>query len=110
MAGLWAAEALGGEGLWEARGYGWRGFRAGAPGGRGAPGSCLAKAKANFFPYDIDFPQDAATYRFFNDKTFVDALFEKKDEEKKGSPSEGKSKILESFDTPINPIPSFEYK
>ncbi|KAG8079123.1 hypothetical protein GUJ93_ZPchr0007g4179 [Zizania palustris] len=34
--------------------------------------SCLAKA--NFFPYGIDFPQGAATGRFCNGKTFVDAL------------------------------------
>ncbi|KAG8083357.1 hypothetical protein GUJ93_ZPchr0015g6798 [Zizania palustris] len=36
--------------------------------------SCLAKA--NFFPYtyDIDFPRGAATGRFCNGNTFVDAL------------------------------------
>ncbi|KAG8048556.1 hypothetical protein GUJ93_ZPchr0009g1843 [Zizania palustris] len=82
----------------------------GTSGGRGAPSGCLAKAKANFFPYGIDFPQGTATCWFFNGKTFIDALFEKNDKEKKGSPTGGKSEILESFDTPSTPIPSFEYK
>ncbi|KAL5197163.1 hypothetical protein ABZP36_000675 [Zizania latifolia] len=41
---------------------------------------------------------------------WLGGLFGKKDEEKKGSPSGGKSEILESFDTPSTPIPSFEYK
>jgi len=36
-------------------------------------------------------------------------LFGKKEEEKASS-SGGKSEILESFDTPSTPIPSFEYK
>uniref|UniRef100_A0A8I6XE92 Uncharacterized protein n=1 Tax=Hordeum vulgare subsp. vulgare TaxID=112509 RepID=A0A8I6XE92_HORVV len=33
-----------------------------------------------------------------------------KEEEKKSSGNEGKSEILESFDTPIPPVPSSEYK
>ncbi|EEC82409.1 hypothetical protein OsI_26789 [Oryza sativa Indica Group] len=38
------------------------------------------------------------------------SLFGKKEEEKKASPSGGKSEMLESFDTPSTPIPTFEYK
>ncbi|KAG8084070.1 hypothetical protein GUJ93_ZPchr0010g8985 [Zizania palustris] len=106
IGGLQAAglRAVGGGGA-----LGGGGFEGGCSSG-GASGGYLAKAKANFFPYSIDFPQGAATCRFFNGKTFADALFEKKDEEKKGSPSGGKSEILESFDTPNTLIPSFEYK
>lgn len=37
-------------------------------------------------------------------------LFGRKEEEKKPSAGGGKSEILESFDTPSSPIPSFEYK
>ncbi|WVZ66639.1 hypothetical protein U9M48_015829 [Paspalum notatum var. saurae] len=37
-------------------------------------------------------------------------LFGKKEEEKKPSTGGGKSEMLESFDTPSTPIPSFEYK
>ncbi|KAL6841693.1 hypothetical protein ACP4OV_028205 [Aristida adscensionis] len=38
------------------------------------------------------------------------SLFGKKEEEKKPAPGGGTSEILESFDTPSTPIPSFEYK
>uniref|UniRef100_A0ACD5YWQ1 Uncharacterized protein n=2 Tax=Avena sativa TaxID=4498 RepID=A0ACD5YWQ1_AVESA len=37
-------------------------------------------------------------------------LFQKKEEEKKPSGSGGKSEMLESFDSPSPPIPSFDYK
>ncbi|KAG8083503.1 hypothetical protein GUJ93_ZPchr0015g6936 [Zizania palustris] len=59
---------------------------------------------------DSDTCGGIATCWFCNGKTFVNALFGKKDEEKNGSPSRGKSEILESFDMPSTPILSFDYK
>jgi import inner membrane translocase subunit TIM17 len=41
---------------------------------------------------------------------WLGGLFGKKEEEKKAGAGGGKSEILESFDTPSTPIPSFEYK
>ncbi|CAL5071867.1 unnamed protein product [Urochloa decumbens] len=41
---------------------------------------------------------------------WLGGMFGKKEEEKKAGAGGGKSEILESFDTPSSPIPSFEYK
>ncbi|CAM0906661.1 unnamed protein product [Alopecurus aequalis] len=42
--------------------------------------------------------------------SWLGGLFNKKEEEKKPSGNAGKSEMLESFDTPSPPIPSFDYK
>lgn len=53
-------------------------------------------------------PVDVASSR--GGGSWFGGLFGKKEEEKKPSGSGGKSEILESFDTPSPPIPSFDLK